>query len=120
MSTVKLHELASLWVRHFNDKDLEALLSLYDDDASHFSPKLRARKPETGGLVRGKVELRAWWADAFERLPTLHYELQEITIEDGRIFIQYLRRVEGETDMDVAEFFRVKNFKICASRVYHG
>ena len=38
-------------------------VALYADDAVHVSPKLRAQKPETEGKIRGKAELRAWWAD---------------------------------------------------------
>jgi hypothetical protein len=38
-------------------------LSLYDDDAAHFSPKLKLLKPETNGLINGKQSLREWWQD---------------------------------------------------------
>jgi ketosteroid isomerase-like protein len=30
------------WFESFNNKELEKLLSLYDDDAVHFSPKKNA------------------------------------------------------------------------------
>lgn len=117
------HELQSIafkWFDAFNAHDLEKLLSLYDDDAEHFSPKLKIRKPETNGLVKGKSALREWWRDAFDRLPTLHYKVTSLTANGERVFMEYVRKVDGEDDMLVAEVLDVKEKKITASRVYHG
>jgi len=115
------HEAVAVeWFAAFNAHDLERLLALYDDDARHFSPKLKIRKPETGGWVSGKSALRDWWADAFERLPSLHYGMTSLTANDGRVFMEYIRSVEGEEDMLVAEVLEIQNNKIIASRVYHG
>ena len=68
-------EIATAWFAAFNAHDLEALLALYADDAEHYSPKLKAREPATGGLIRGKEALRNWWKGSFERLPSLHYRV---------------------------------------------
>jgi ketosteroid isomerase-like protein len=117
------HELQSIafkWFDAFNTHDLERLLSLYDDNAEHFSPKLKIRKPETNGLVKGKAAMRDWWQDAFERLPSLHYKATSLTANGERIFMEYIRMVEGEEDMPVAEVLEVKDGRIVASRAYHG
>lgn len=112
--------IAQRWFAAFNAHDLEALLSLYADDAEHFSPKLLARRPETGGKVRGKQALRDWWRDAFDRLPTLHYEVLRLTADDEQVFMEYIRHVEGEPDLRVGEVLEIRNDTIVASRVYHG
>lgn len=112
--------IAHRWFEAFNAHDLEKLLSLYDDHAQHFSPKLKIRQPETNGLVTGKDALRAWWQDAFERLPSLHYKVTSLTANDDRVFMEYIRQVGSEPDMLVAEVLEVKNGSIIASRVYHG
>lgn len=112
--------IAQKWFQAFNTHNLEALLSLYDDEARHFSPKLKVRRPETGGWVAGKDALRDWWKDAFDRLPTLRYEVNTLTAIPGRVFMEYTRRVSGEADMQVAEVLEIRNGKIVASRVYHG
>lgn len=112
--------IAQRWFAAFNTHDLEALLALYTDDAEHFSPKLKARRPETNGLVRGKHALRDWWREAFERLPTLRYEVLTLTADDERVFMEYLRHVEGEDDLRVGEVLVVRSGLIVASRVYHG
>ncbi len=68
-------QIAQRWFAAFNSHRLEDLLRLYDDQAQHFSPKLKIRQPETNGWVSGKAALRNWWQDAFDRLPDLHYEV---------------------------------------------
>lgn len=112
--------VAERWFAAFNAHDLEALLALYTDDAEHFSPKLAVRRPETRGLVRGKEALRSWWQDAFERLPTLQYEVRTLTANDERVFMEYMRHVADEPDLRVGEVLEVRDGRIVASRVYHG
>ncbi|HEX8270031.1 MAG TPA: nuclear transport factor 2 family protein [Flavobacterium sp.] len=120
MSHTKLQSIAFKWFDAFNSHNLEQLLSLYDDDAEHYSPKLKIRQPETGGLVKGKSALREWWQDAFERLPSLQYKVTSLTANNDRIFMEYIRIVDNEDDMLVAEVLEVKGNCILASRVYHG
>lgn len=112
--------IAIAWFAAFNAHDLEALLALYADDAEHFSPKLLARHPETKGVVRGKDALRAWWKDAFARLPSLRYEILKLTVDEEQVFMEYIRHVEGEADLRVGEVLEIGKGVIIASRVYHG
>lgn len=120
MAGKDLKEVAAAWFEGFNSKNLEQLLALYDEHAEHFSPKLKIRQPETNGMVRGKAALRAWWGDAFGRLPTLQYLPTTYTANEERVFMEYVRRVDGEPDMLIAEVLEIKDGRIVASRVYHG
>lgn len=121
MSNIQEHiSIARDWFRAFNMQDLGTLLSLYHNNASHYSPKLKLRSPETGGYVKGKKDLRIWWQDAFDRLPELHYAPTSFTANEERVFLEYTRSVPGEPDMLVAEVLEIKNGLIIASRVYHG
>lgn len=120
MSAEKNLSIAMLWFEAFNAHNLEKLLSLYDDEAEHYSPKLKIRHPETKGLVTGKEALRTWWKDAFERLPSLHYKVTSLTSNADRVFMEYLRTVENEDAILVAEVLEIRDGKILASRVYHG
>jgi hypothetical protein len=113
-------QIALNWVEAFNEHDLEKLLILYDEDAIHFSPKLKIREPQTNGWIKGKPSLRSWWADAFNRLPLLQYQLQNLIVDERQILMEYLRKVPGEPDMMVAEILETENGVIVKSRVYHG
>ncbi len=113
-------KIAFNWFEAFNEHDLEKLLSLYSDTAEHFSPKLKIRKPETNGLIKGKQALREWWQDAFDRLPTLKYEVIKLTADEDQVFMEYMRHVKNEEDLRVGEVLQIKNGLIIFSRVYQG
>lgn len=113
------HTLALQWFAAFNEHNLENLLSLYDDNAEHYSPKLKLRQPETNGLIKGKQALHNWWQDAFDRLPNLHYKILNIVANDTMVFMEYIRQTPNEDDMQIGEVLEIKNERIIASRVYH-
>ena len=114
-------ELARKWMSCFETKDADALVALYAEGARHTSPRLRMLRPESGGSLSGRAELRKWWSDAFHRLPGLRYVERTITAGDGRVVIEYLRFARSDPDMPVAEVLEIgKDGLISASRVYHG
>ena len=119
---MKEENLAALkkWFDGFNSGNLELLLSLYHENAEHFSPRLKIRKPETKGLIKGKEQLREWWKDAFERLPGLHYQPQYIIADDQNVFTEYLRTVPGEDDLVAGEVLFFENGLIVKSKVFHS
>jgi steroid delta-isomerase-like uncharacterized protein len=112
--------IARAWLDAFNAHDVDALVALYADDATHTSPKIRALHPHTDGKLVGKAALAAWWRAANARLPGLRYEAVTIVADDARAIIEYLRHAPNEAPMPVAEAFDVRAGKIVASRVYHG
>lgn len=120
MSAQNNKQIAINWFAAFNEHHLENLLSLYHDHAQHYSPKLKLRLPETLGLIKGKPALRNWWQDAFDRLPTLQYEVIKLTADDEQVFMEYIRHVKGEEDLRVGEVLQIENGLIVFSRVYHG
>lgn len=120
MTSEQNKTIALKWFEAFNQHDLEKLLSLYSDTAEHFSPKLKIRKPETQGSIKGKQALREWWQDAFDRLPTLNYEVIKLTADNEQVFMEYIRHVKKEEDLRVGEVLQIKNGLIVFSRVYHG
>ncbi len=120
MNCNKNKDIAKIWVEAFNKKDLSGILSLYHENAQHYSPKLKIRQPETGGYIKGKAAMHEWWRDAFERLPGLSYEIVKLTADEEQVFIEYIRHAANEEDMKVAEVLEIKNGLIVFSRVYHG
>lgn len=112
--------IARQWLACFRNRDLDGLLQLYANDAVHTSPKIRAMHPDSGGVLRGKDALRAWWGDALRRIPNLTYVEHTLTADAERVFMEYLRIAPGEPDLPVAEVLDVRDGLIVASRVYHG
>ena len=115
-----LEAVARRWLAAFNARDLDALVTLYAEDAVHTSPKLRDRRPETRGEIRGRAALRDWWADAMQRLPQLRYEERHLTASGERVFMEYERVCPPEAVLFVAEVLHVRDGLIRASHVFHG
>lgn len=120
MNSHSLESIAMRWFEAFNKRELDTLLALYHPEAEHYSPKLKARHPETAGLVKGVEALGNWWQDAFDRLPSLHYHVTTLTANSERIFMEYIRQVDDEADLRVAEVLDIREGLIISSRVYHG
>ena len=118
MSSEKLQSIAFKWIDAFNNHNLEQLLALYDDDAEHYSPNLKIKNPETNGKLTGKNNLRIWWKEAFETLPSLNYRPVTFTANSDRIFMEYIRTVDGQNETLVAEVLVIKEDRIIQSRVY--
>ena len=112
--------IAREWIDAFNSHDVDRLVSLYDENATHTSPKIRALHPETGGKLIGRAQLAEWWRDSNRRIPGLRYQTVHIIADDERVIIEYLRHAPNEAPMPVAEAFDIRDGKIVASRVYHG
>lgn len=113
--------LARAWLQAFNTYDVDALVALYAEDATHTSPKIRALYPDTGGKLVGRAALARWWREANARLPGLRYEETALTADGERVFMEYLRHAPGgEAPLPVAEVLEVRGGRIVASRVYHG
>ncbi len=114
------NSIAQKWFDAFNEHNLEALLTLYSENARHFSPKLKIKHPETKGLISGKNKLREWWHEAFTNIPSLSYHPNFIICEGDKIFMEYVRKVEGEDDLIVGELLVIDNDLIVESKVYHS
>jgi limonene-1,2-epoxide hydrolase len=120
MSPAASLEIARAWLSAFNAHDVARLVLLYDENATHTSPKIRALHPETGGKIVGRAALAAWWKGAIARLPGLRYEEIAVTANSERVFLEYIRHAPNEPPMPVAEVFDLRGGAIVASRVYHG
>jgi ketosteroid isomerase-like protein len=108
------------WLDAFNRHDVDGLVGLYADDATHTSPKIRTLHPETGGKLLGKEAMRRWWNESNARLLNLRYVETNLTADEHRVIIEYIRHAPNQEPMPVAEAFDVVQGKIVASRVYHG
>ncbi|HYG50824.1 MAG TPA: nuclear transport factor 2 family protein [Flavobacteriales bacterium] len=114
------YAIAQRWFEAFNRHKPDELLSLYHDQAKHYSPKLKLKHPATDGLIAGKEALRNWWEEAFQNIPTLTYHPNFILCDGNRVFMEYIRKAVGDADMVVGELLVIENGLIVESKVYHG
>lgn len=115
--SVQLILIAEKWFAAFNIQSIEDLLSLYSENAEHFSPRLQKNYPETNGLIKGKAAMRDWWQSSFDKMPSLKYECINLRVENDIVFMKYNRRVDGEVDVLVDEILQIKDNQIIFSKV---
>src|SRR6476659_4804485 len=114
MTADDTRRIAERWLAAFNAYDVDALVELYAEDATHTSPKIRALHPETDGELRGRAALASWWRDANARLPGLRYVATAITADAERAVLEYVRHAPDAPPATVAEVFEVRGGKIVA------
>jgi len=87
------HRLADQWQRDSNAHNLEALLCHYSDDVVFTSPVVRQLLPDSGGVLRGKGALRAYWSEGLRRIPDLRFEVEACFVGDDTLVINYRNHV---------------------------
>jgi nitronate monooxygenase len=88
-----LSELATRWYEDWNAHDLERILSHYTDDVVFSSPLVAHLDADPSGTLVGKDALRAYWSDALERYPEMHFEPVDETHGVRSLVLHY--RVDG-------------------------
>jgi hypothetical protein len=91
------------WVAAWNTHDLDAVLAHFHDDVVFTSPVAARLFPETGGVVRGKDELRRYWAEGLRRIPDLHFTVERVFAGVGVLVIGH-RNQAGALGDEVLAF----------------
>lgn len=83
------------WVEAWNAHDVEAVLAHFHDDVVFTSPVAAKILPETGGVVRGKPELRRYWAQALQQFQNLRFVVEGVYQGIDTIVIVYRNQNDG-------------------------
>jgi ketosteroid isomerase-like protein len=86
---------AQEWVEAWNAHDIDGVLAHFADDAEFTSPVAAQLLPETGGVLRGKAAIRAYWAVGIERIPDLRFEVIDVYTGVDLIVINYRNHTGG-------------------------
>jgi ketosteroid isomerase-like protein len=109
ISTTFAQEFAQEWVASWNSHDLDRIMSHYTDDFEMTSPFIAIVMQEPTGTIKGKANVRAYWAQALERVPDLTFGLIDLLISVDSITIYY-HAVLGKRAAEVLffdEYFKV-------------
>lgn len=89
ITAAQAQTFAKEWIDSWNSHDLSRILSHYGDDFEMTSPFILGLMNEPSGTIKGKENVRAYWAKALERIPDLHFELIEVLLSVDSIAIYY-------------------------------
>jgi ketosteroid isomerase-like protein len=100
-----LAALGRTWVEAWNARDLERVLTLYDEAAVMTSDRIPAMGFDPSGTVRGKASLRAYWGKALGLIPNLHFTVIDVFVSPDSVVVFY----ENERGKRICEYLRVND-----------
>ena len=103
MSVPEPAAFAASWVAAWNAHDVEAVLAHFADDVVFSSPVAARILPETGGVVRGKEELRRYWTEGLRRIPDLRFTVERVFAGIDVLVVSY-RNQRGDLVDEVLRF----------------
>lgn len=89
ISTEHAQAFAREWVDAWNSHDLDRIMSHYAEDFQMTSPFIVKLMNDPTGTIKGKENVRAYWAKALTRIPDLHFDLIEVLSSVDSITIYY-------------------------------
>lgn len=111
---------AAEWIAAWNRRDLAAVLSHFDEDASFRGPYAQAVVGST--VLSGRAALEKYWTDALQRISILEFELISAVcdVEAQAMVLHYLARLDGPPRR-ACELFRFeRGRKVYAEALYGG
>jgi len=101
MMTKKMaNKLANEWIDSWNSHDLDRILNHYSDDFEFSTPFITLLMNEPTGTLKGKQNVRKYWAKTFERVPDLQFRVIEVAFCTDSITIYY-HAIMGKRAMEV-------------------
>lgn len=89
MEKQEAHIFATKWVAAWNSRNLEQILSHYEDDFEMFSPAIVKISGEVSGTLKGKAAVGDYWRRALARYPDLHFELRHVLLGVNSVTVIY-------------------------------
>lgn len=89
------NRFAASWLAAWNAHDLDGVLAHFADDAVFTSPVAAQLLPETGGVLRGKQEIRRYWSAGLERIPDLRFSIENLYTGVDTVVVNYRNHVGG-------------------------
>ena len=101
MNRNEAETFARSWVAAWNDRDIEAILTHYDEQIVFHSPRIAQVQGGADAAVSGKAALRAYWIRALEKAPKLFFEIDRVFTGSDSVTILYT----NHRDQSVTETF---------------
>ena len=107
---------AAEWIRAWNSRNLERILSHYADDFVFSSPIIAVVVGEPSGTLKGKQAVGAYWTKALAQVPDLNFELVSTLVGIDSITLYY----KGVRGMAAEVFFFDHNGKVIKSCAHYA
>ena len=94
---------ADAWIAALNAGELETMMAYYDDNVVLYSPAVTRRWELETGKLEGKRAVEKHFRRAFEEMPAMRLQLQQMLFGVESVLLVYLRE-DGTPAADVVFF----------------
>ena len=111
------------WHERARARDMDALLSLYAEDAILESPLVPAILNIATGVLNGRSEIRRFLEEGIKRRPNhlvRWYRTGSYLCDGNTLVWEYPRETPDGNQLDILEFMEIKARKIHRHRIYWG
>ena len=95
--------LASRWIDAWNARDLDLIMTHYEEGIELTSPVAAQLLGTSNGMVSGKANLRAYFRRGLEAYPDLHFYLEDVLCGVSSIVLCY-KNQKGTRTAEFMEF----------------
>ena len=92
------------WLSSWNAHNLDMILKHYSDNFSIETPMALKLFPESSGFIKGKSNVRKYWAVGLERIPDLKFKLLDVLIGVNGLTIYYKNIATNKKSVEVMNF----------------
>ncbi|MBE9114346.1 nuclear transport factor 2 family protein [Lusitaniella coriacea LEGE 07157] len=110
--------LANQWFEAWNNRDLEAILSHYEEDIEFSSPIVIKLLNNPTGKIHGKAGLRNYFSQGLAAYPNLHFEPLNILTGVNSILLYYHSSRNQQTSF-AAEYIEMRDRALIAKTSAH-
>lgn len=109
------------WQAAWEARDAARVAALYDQRATHTSPRVAQLIPEVGGTtVHGRAAIQEYVDRALATRRELRFEIVALTETETRSVVEYRRHADGAPVSHVVEVLEWDGGRLLATRVFHA
>ncbi|MCC6971307.1 MAG: nuclear transport factor 2 family protein [Phycisphaerales bacterium] len=117
LTPAQCQAFADRWYAAWNSHSIDAIMACYDERIEHSSPFIKRYNNTDDVALRGKPAVRAYFARALERNPTLRFDPMFVTTGLESVILVY-RRMSGDLAAEI--FFLSPQGLILRSVSHYG
>ena len=110
------------WTKAWNEHNIKQVLSLYSDNISFSSPKIKSVYPNrTSSIITNKKDLEGYFCAGLKKFPMLYFTPTDYFLKNRKVIFEYNATPNDSIQWSVVEKFEFNNDGLIErSSVYYG
>jgi SnoaL-like protein len=110
------------WTKAWNDHNIKEVISLYSENISFSSPKIKLLYPNrTSAMITNKRDLEEYFCAGLKKFPMLRFMPIEYFFKNQKVIFEYSATPDNKIKWSVIEKFEFNNDELIEkSTVYYG